>query len=372
MKPVSLLIAVLVFLGAALQAQSTTTVEKNTKRITITTTKTDENGKPVTETWIAEGEQPETILNNMAGHPEVMQKVEGESLSPAGDGEQLFLIRNAGDKTVIEGKLQDVNVNQAQGQNGHTEVIVWSKGDNNGDHEYKVAKWYGKGGDVYATGYGDERKSNCAALGIYVNTTADKTGCSINSLIEKGGALDAGLTQGDVITKLDDYVITDFPSLYDALTHYLPGDDAIVTYTREGKSAKVNVHLRSWSDMPGQEWRARGDCGKVEEFKDAKVEPKVENTTTTGPVSVEPLNLDNARMYPNPTPGAFSFSFTTTPGPVTISVADANGKVVYSEKNDNTTGYYNHDIDLKNVPAGNYVVTVKQGDKIFTQQLSKQ
>ena len=370
MKPVSLLIAVLVFLGVALQAQSTTTVEKNTKRITITTTKTDESGKPVTETWIAEGEQPETILKNMAGHPEIMQKVEGENISTA-DGERLFLIRSAGDKTVVEGKLQDVNVNQVEGKDGHTEVIVWSKGDDTGNHEYKIAKWYGNGAGADAWGYGDERKSNCAALGIYVNSTIDKSGCTIGSLIDKGGALEAGLAEGDVITKLDDYVITDFPSLYDALTHYLPGDDAMVTYTRDGKSVKANVHLKSWADMPGQEWRARGDCGKVEEFKEEKVEPKVE-ITTEGPVSVEPLNLDNARMYPNPTPGAFSFSFTTTPGPVTISVADANGKIVYSERNDNSTGYYNHDIDLKNVPAGNYVVTVKQGDKIFTQQLSKQ
>jgi hypothetical protein len=372
MKHLNLLIAFFLFLGVTLQAQSTTTVEKNSKRITITTTKTDEQGKAVTETWIAEGDQPETILQHMAVNPDILQKADAEKLASTNDGEQLFIIRSAGDKAVVEGRLQDVEANKVEVEDGNKKVIVWSKSSDSGNHEYKMAQWYGKSGGTDGYGY-EDRKSNCAALGIYVNTTADKTGCSISSLIDQGGAKEAGLTGGDVITKLDDYVITDFPSLYDALTHYLPGDDVMVNYNHEGKSAKVNVHLKSWADMPGQEWRARGDCGKVEDFKPEVVKPQLENEpTTSGPVSVEPLKLDDARMYPNPTPGTFALSFTTAPGPVTISVTDVNGKIIYSENNVNATGYYNHDIDLKNASPGNYVVTVKQGDKVFTQQLSKQ
>jgi len=366
MKPVSLLIACLVFLGGSLQAQTTTTVEKNTKRITITTTKVDEHGQPVTETWIAEGEQPEVILQNMAINPEVLQKVDAEKISAAEEGERLFLIRNAGDHTVVEGRLQDINADQYYSPDGNTRVIVLSSGDNTGDHEYKEVKWYG-----HHWNNGDENKSNCAALGIHVNTPNDHLGCMISSLIDQGGAQEAGMITGDVITRLDDYVITDFPSLFEALKHYLPGEDVTVTYSRDGKSTKANVHLKSWADMPGQEWRARGDCGKVEDFKEEAVKPIPEDTPG-GPVSVEPLKLTDARVYPNPTDGIFALSFTTEPGPITITITDVNGKMVYSEKNDNATGYYNHDIDLKNVAPGNYVVAIKQGDKVFTQQLSRQ
>ncbi len=371
MKPVSLLIALCVLFGFSLHAQTTTTVEKNAKRITITTTKTDENGKPVTETWIAEGDQPEAILNNMANHPDVLQKIDADKSTNESKGERLFLIRKAGESATVEGRLDDIPAQQIQIDSDGQKVIIWSSSNGEGDHEYKVANWYAKNGSN-PWEYNDERKPNCAALGVYVNTTSTKTGCMINSLIDKGGAQEAGLTEGDVITKLDDYTVTDFPALYDALTHYLPGDDVTVAYERDGKLAKINVHLKSWADLPGHEWRARGDCGKIEDFKEETVQPQVDLTPGDGPVAVEPLQLDDVRMYPNPTSERFDLSFTMPPGSISISVTDVNGKVVYSENNDNSTGYYHHDIDLKNAPSGNYIVTVKQGDKVFTQQLSKQ
>src|SRR6188768_3222330 len=160
MKPVRLLIACLVFLGGSLQAQTTTTVEKNTKRITITTTKVDEHGQSVTETWIAEGEQPEVILKNMAVNPDALQKVDAEKISAAGEGERLFLIRSAGDHTIVEGRMQDINAEQKITTDSNNTISIWSSGDDAGAHEYKVVKWYGRHG-----AYGDENKSNCAALG---------------------------------------------------------------------------------------------------------------------------------------------------------------------------------------------------------------
>jgi hypothetical protein len=169
MKTGSLLIAFLVFLGATLQAQSTTTVEKNTvtkntNRITITTKKTDENGKSVTETWIAEGEQPESILQNMAINPEIMQKVEVEKLSTTGEGERLLMFRHAGDHAAVEVRLDSVPGEHIQTWNPDEKVIIWRRGDDAQSHEYKIAKWYGKGGDL-PWEYSEERKANCAALG---------------------------------------------------------------------------------------------------------------------------------------------------------------------------------------------------------------
>ena len=76
MKHASLLVALCVLFGFSSIAQSTTTVEKNATRITITTTKTDENGKTITETYIAEGDKPEQILQGMAVNPETLRKVE--------------------------------------------------------------------------------------------------------------------------------------------------------------------------------------------------------------------------------------------------------------------------------------------------------
>jgi membrane-associated protease RseP (regulator of RpoE activity) len=324
----------------------------------------------VTETWIAEGEQPESILQNMAINPEVMQKVEVEKLSTSGEGERLFLYRHAGDHAAVEVRLDSISPDQVRILNPGEKVIVWTH--NNDEHAYKISKWYSKDANL-PWEYAEERKANCAALGIYVNSSGDETGCHINSLIENGGAQAAGLQEGDVITKIDDYAILDFATLYDVLKGYLPGDDVTVYYNRDGKTAKANVHLKSWSDLPGHEWRARGDCGKVEDFKEETVQPQMEPTPAQqGPVGLNELNLQDARLYPNPTQGAFSLSFTTEPGPINIIITDVNGKIIYSEDNDNATGYYNKTIDLKSATPGNYVVNVKQGDKIFNQQISKQ
>ena len=77
-------------------------------------------------------------------------------------------------------------------------------------------------------------------------------------------------------------------------------------------------------------------------------------------------------MYPNPTDGVFALSFQLTPGPLTVSITDINGKVVYNENNENASGSYIRDIDLKDVPQGNYVLTVTQADRVYTDQISKQ
>ncbi|HEX5112893.1 MAG TPA: hypothetical protein VFV79_08605, partial [Saprospiraceae bacterium] len=169
MKTISLLVAFLVCLGISLQAQSTTPVEKNTattnsKRITITTTKTDENGKPVTETWIAEGEQPEAILQQMAINPDVMEKVEIEKLSDTEKGERLFLFRSAGDKVAIEGRLDSLSADKIIIKNPDQKIVIITNGDESDRHDYAVARWYGKHGDPWA--FGEQRIPNCAALGI--------------------------------------------------------------------------------------------------------------------------------------------------------------------------------------------------------------
>src|SRR3989337_2062988 len=98
MKHASLLITFCVLFGFSAIAQSTTTVEKNAKRITINTKKTDENGVTVTETYIAEGDEPAKILEGMAVNPDVIKKVEGvntNSNTNGENGERLFLYRNA-------------------------------------------------------------------------------------------------------------------------------------------------------------------------------------------------------------------------------------------------------------------------------------
>src|SRR4030095_16839007 len=174
MKQASLLLLLLAIFSLSALGQ-TTTIEKNAKRITITTTKVDENGKQVKETWIAEGDQPEQILENMAVNPDVLQKMNGEDHAAPANGEQLFIYRSAGDKTTITGTLNE-NIEKNENINidskpGETEKIIIINGNANGENwHHKICRVYGGPESAEAWAYGRREKSNCAALGVYVNS----------------------------------------------------------------------------------------------------------------------------------------------------------------------------------------------------------
>ncbi len=367
MKQASLLITFCALLCLSASAQ-TTTIEKNEKRITITTTKVDDNGKAVTETWIAEGDQPEQILEKMAVNSDVLQKMNNDDQTIKQNEERLFLFRSAGDKVAVEGKLSDSDKSNDNANTDQVEKVIIISNDKATDSP-KI--YYHSGpvrADVWVRGTNDNLKSNCAALGVYVDYHG-VNGTRINSLIENSGAKEAGLQADDVINKIDKYDITDFPSLHDALSHFVAGDVVAVRFVRGDVNMKAKVELKDWAQLPGHEWRARTDCGNPSKDEDVTQGPVEGPTSTQNP---QQLDLQNARVYPNPTEGAFALSFQSNPGPLTISITDVNGKVVYKENNDNTTGSYHHDIDLKGVPQGNYILSVNQGGKIYTQQISKQ
>ena len=55
----------------------------------------------------------------------------------------------------------------------------------------------------------------------------------------------AGLKKGDVITKVNDQLITDSDSLVATIRSYRPGDKVTLTYTRGGKTSTVTLTLDS-------------------------------------------------------------------------------------------------------------------------------
>lgn len=60
----------------------------------------------------------------------------------------------------------------------------------------------------------------------------------------KGGAEDAGLRSGDIITKVDNTIVSNYYDLSFAVGSKRPGDKVAVTYLRNGKQNVVNVTLK--------------------------------------------------------------------------------------------------------------------------------
>ena len=108
--------------------------------------------------------------------------------------------------------------------------------------------------DMQVAAYNREKKTNIkSGSGVYV------TGFGDNS-----GAEDAGLKTGDIITKIDNTMVTDFADLSIAIGSKRPGDKVAVTYTRNGKENTATVTLRD--QKGGTSTRTKADLSVSEKI----------------------------------------------------------------------------------------------------------
>jgi putative serine protease PepD len=90
-----------------------------------------------------------------------------------------------------------------------------------------------------------------ARLGISVENAGTASGAqvvdgaTIRQVNSGSAAESAGLQNGDVITKIDDHLISDADALVATIRSYRPGDSVRVTYTRGGDSHTVTIKLDS-------------------------------------------------------------------------------------------------------------------------------
>jgi len=94
-----------------------------------------------------------------------------------------------------------------------------------------------------------------ARLGVAVsasdtqqNGLASDEGASIEKVNAGSTAANAGIAQGDVITKVDDHLIADADSLIATIRSYRPGDKVTVTYTHDGQTKTAELTLDSDAD----------------------------------------------------------------------------------------------------------------------------
>jgi len=84
--------------------------------------------------------------------------------------------------------------------------------------------------------------SNTAYLGVS-SESADGKGAKITGITEGSAAEKIALRKGDIITKINDAVITNPEELTAAIHKFKPEDKVTVTYIREGKEQKVAATL---------------------------------------------------------------------------------------------------------------------------------
>ena len=77
------------------------------------------------------------------------------------------------------------------------------------------------------------------------STSLIEVGAEVGSVTPGSAAAKAGLQQGDIITKVDDFQITGADSLIATVRSYRPGDQVTVTWERNGEEMSASVALGS-------------------------------------------------------------------------------------------------------------------------------
>jgi len=136
---------------------------------------------------------------------------------------------------------------------------------------------------------------------------------------EKGGAEDAGLRTGDIITKVDNVEIGSYYDLSFVVGSKRPGDRVAVTYNRNGKTYTTNVTLKDEKGVTSL--RSKADLTVTEKIG-SEFEPLSERYKTD-------YGLDSGVIARNVVGGSLMAEIGVVDGYIIIEV---NGKPVNSQK----------------------------------------
>ncbi|MDL1913567.1 MAG: PDZ domain-containing protein [Bergeyella sp.] len=170
-------------------------------------------------------------------------------------------------------------------------------------------------------------------------------GVYITGLIKNGGAENAGLRIGDIITKIDHSTIGGYADLSFIIGSKRPGDKVTVSYIRNGKTSSTSVTLR---DSKGStHYRSVADLSVTEKIG-ADFEPLSERFKVD-------YGLNSGVLVKNITPGGIFDKKGISENYIVIEV---NGKSVNSQKDiEKILDGYKGNVSLKYVDEYGRITT---------------
>jgi Do/DeqQ family serine protease len=179
--------------------------------------------------------------------------------------------------------------------------------------------------DQQVTMYNKQKKTNLkVGSGVYVTEVTDNS-----------GAENAGIKNGDVITKIDATSITDFADLSMAVGSKRPGDKVQVTYLRNGKENVTTVTLKD--QKGGTSARTKADLSVTEKIG-ADFEPLSDSFKTS-------YGLNSGVIAKNVSEGSEMAKIGIVDNYIIIEI---NGKPVNSQKDvEKTLDKYDGNVQVK-------------------------
>jgi hypothetical protein len=415
----------LVLLGVFSISSVQTTVAQDSKKVVVIKKKVDENGQQTVERIVAEGDDVDELMLQMAEGGEHAEDIFFVNKSAEGTSVVSFIPEKGSNITVdvnekngkknirvnVDGKIEVIQLEPGEELSEETRLRLAEKGVILGDGHSENGRsivWHGDNEDsVFNIGgiskgmvamgkslahLGDAGKGvaiwndysegiNCAALGVYVST-AQSGGTYVSNIIGASGAEEAGIQRGDIITSIDEYPTNKYRELHEALAMFEPGDVVTVTFKRGEDEQRVEAQLRAWKELPSFANRphARVSCDKETEEvvtrkiivikKDKEDEPAIDEPANVNLPPIDTyLELSDFTAFPNPTDGKFSVRFSAEAVPTVVTVYNSAGKEVFRDNLENFSGNYTREIDLTSQVRGGLVLSIEQGGKVFTEQI---
>ena len=183
--------------------------------------------------------------------------------------------------------------------------------------------------------YNQQKKTNIkTGEGVYLIEVSDK-----------GGAEDAGLRNGDIITKVDNVVVSSYYDLSFAVGSKRPGDKVAVTYVRNGKTNTTNVTLKD--KQGGTSFRSKADLSVPEKIG-SEFEPLSERFKTD-------YGLNSGVIAKNVIEGSEMAKIGVVDNYIVIEI---NGKPVNSQKDvEKLLNGYNGNVQVKYVDEYGRITT---------------
>jgi hypothetical protein len=375
------------------QQTETSTEKDGKKKIVIITKKVDDEGNVTTEKIVKEGEDAEVIFIGPGENEfEFKQEKDIDIEVEDNDGEKhmKFKIIRDGKPEVFEwrgeGEMPEEMKQQLEEKGMNINII-------DGDHAVVIRK----------ANHFNFRKPN-ACLGVRIgqkveieNVNGEETqtetgfsedGVPILGIIEDSGAEAAGLLAEDVITAINGITVEEMEDVIDALTDLEAGTTVSINYLRNGSAEQTNATLGDCGDVVQIEeiekviemdggFNFDTDENKMVIIKkrngqaDEIVEWNEETEIEESPVGQfqNTLELKALDVFPNPTKGMVLVQFEAPSKSTIVKVVDLSGKEIYKEELNNFDGVYNKELDLSKAAKGTLILSIQQGDSVFSEKL---
>jgi len=213
--------------------------------------------------------------------------------------------------------------------------------------------------DQYAFTHKVERDPCKVFIGVYTSGNAlEGRGLRVSGVIDGTPAKESAVQPGDIILAFNGVSVNNHQELTRERDLKKPGEAFRLTVLREGVSMEIDAKFKS-CDTPGNVPVQETVEALQEDSKSEQRENSMENT----------LTLELFEAYPSPTLGLVNINFEAEAVPTTVRILDITGKAVYLKELPQFGGSFNEQVNLSNNKAGNYVLSIQQGDKVRSKQI---